>query len=219
MNANSLHKKHCYLKIFVEKLLEKGLYFSAICIQEARISSDTNTKSLDLPGYTLHPKTSTHFHTGGLATYIHNSFSAQEREKLDYSTETSEALFLDVFGKSISGKVTIGNVYRPGRNNNNLQSIRRFINDIKPSLNTLNRENSYSFIAADFNINLLKLHNQEGVADFFDFICSKDFLPMITIPTRFDEQTCSLIDNILVNPPANLGILDTNKITSHVLKQ
>ena len=33
---------------------------------------------------------------------------------------------------------------------------------------------------------------------------------------RFNEKTCSLIDNILVNPPAKSGILDSKKITSHV---
>ena len=32
MNADSLHAKHSYLQISVEKLLVKGLFFSAICI-------------------------------------------------------------------------------------------------------------------------------------------------------------------------------------------
>ena len=113
-------------------------------------------------------------------------------------------------------KVTVCNLYRPPRKNNNLKAIRKFIADIRPSLNTLKKEKSFAYLAADFNINLLKIHNNTGVSEFFDFICSKDFLPQITIPTRFHEKTCSLIDNILVNGPANAGLLDAKKIISHV---
>ena len=43
-----------------------------------------------------------------------------------------------------------------------------------------------------------------------------DFLPQITLPTRFAEKSCSLIDNILVNPPASEGLLDGSKINTHV---
>ena len=81
-NADSLHKKHTELAIMVELLLTKNVFFSAICVQEARITDNTDCDPLNLPGYKLEPKGLVCSSKGGLVTYVHNSFTATPRPSL-----------------------------------------------------------------------------------------------------------------------------------------
>ena len=81
MNADSLHAKHAYLQLFVEKFLQKDMHFSAICLQEARINVNTDCKPLDLPQYELIPQPQTVSTKGGLAIYLHQDFSPYDRTK------------------------------------------------------------------------------------------------------------------------------------------
>ena len=216
LNADSLHKKHIQLSIFVELLLNKGLFFSAIAIQECRITDKTNCNPLDIPQYKLEPMGQVCSKKGGLVIYLHDNFNGVAREDLYKKSSLWEAQFLTVTGESIDGSITLINLYRPPRRNNNLETIKQFIKEFKPCLTKLQNENNFKILCADFNINLLKVNEDQGVNDFFDFICLKDFLPQITLPTRFDTASCSLIDNILVCPPTKQGILDGSSIKSHV---
>ena len=77
------------------------------------------------------------------------------------------------------------------------------------SLRGLNRS---SFICGDFNINLLDINSKEHVNEYFESICSRGFFPKITLPTRIQPPSFSLIDNILTN-----DIDKTNNSTSGLL--
>ena len=102
MNADSLHAKHAHLRIFVDRLLTKGMFFSAICIQEARIHKNTNCKMLDLPKYNLIPKPSVCSKKGGLAIYLHQDFFSFDRTDTLYKkSKIWEGQFVDVYGPSI----------------------------------------------------------------------------------------------------------------------
>ena len=215
-NIDSLHAKHAELQIFVENLATKNMFFSCLCFQEARITEKTDTDPLKLDHYNLITRSQQVSKKGGLAIYLHSSYFHVERPNLYKKSKLWEALIIDVYGPSIETKLTIANIYRPPRFNNNLYTVQDFMNELKPCLTELRRENSYSIVAADFNINLLKLNSNEAVTHFFDAICEADFLPQITLPTRFAEKSCTLIDNILVNSPASEGMLDGTKINSHV---
>ena len=50
-------------------------------------------------------------------------------------------------------------------------------------------------LAGDFNINLLKLNENETCSEFFDSLLAHSFLPQITVPTRFGQFCHTLIDN------------------------
>ena len=221
MNADSLHAKYSHLRIFVDKFLSKGMYFSLICIQEARITTNTNLKILDLPQYELIDQPQVCSSKGGLVIYLHHDFTYTNRtQDLYKKSKIYEGQFVDVYGPSIPEKITIANVYRPPRQNNNLYALTDFSNEIGPILKKLKRENTYTFLTADTNINLLKIGTHQGVSNFFEFLCDVDFLPQISLPTRYAKKSCSLIDNIFVNPPENVGVLDGSKIETHVfLKQ
>ena len=74
-------------------------------------------------------------------------------------------------------------------------------------------------LSGDYNIDLLKLNDNTKISDFFDTITSLTFDPIITLPTRFSDRRCTLIDNFICKfSPAILnstnGIL-TNNISDH----
>ena len=72
-----------------------------------------------------------------------------------------EGLFIDVSSQNLRWPITIGNIYKPPQNNNNNANIERFIEEISPIINTLQKENKYAAIVGDFNINLLQINERE----------------------------------------------------------
>ena len=50
-------------------------------------------------------------------------------------------------------------------------------------------------LAGDFNINLLKLNDNEIYSNFFKTLVSHSLYPQITLPTRFTRINGTLIDN------------------------
>ena len=59
--------------------------------------------------------------------------------------------------------------------------------------------NRSSYICGDYSIDLLKIKTNKHFNDFFDNLISVGFFPKITLPTRFTEQSSTLIDNVLSN--------------------
>ena len=107
-------------------------------------------------------------------------------------------LFIDIAGENIINKITLGNIYKPPKDNSNNQNMSCFIDEITPSLHTLSKENSNSILVGDFNIDLLKLNERHIFSKLFDNMCSSGFFPHITVPSRFATNRCSLIDQIYI---------------------
>ena len=59
--------------------------------------------------------------------------------------------------------------------------------------------NRSSYICGDYNIDLLKIKTNKHFNDFFDNLITVGFFPKITLPTRFTEQSSTLIDNVFSN--------------------
>ena len=127
-----------------------------------------------------------------------------------------EAIFFEIRGSLIKDKkITVGNLYRPPRDSKRLVTVQSFCDELKPMLKRLQNENSYSVLCGDFNLNLLDIQGDNGFNFYFNFMTERDFVPVITLPARFDKNTCSLIDHIWVNKPSN-GALDPANLTSRV---
>ena len=62
-------------------------------------------------------------------------------------------------------------------------------------LSSLDQIQHNVIFAGDYNINLLKLNEDELISDFFDLLTSHSMYPQITLPTRFSEIHGTLIDN------------------------
>ena len=76
--------------------------------------------------------------------------------------------------------------------------IRQFINELSMVLSTIERKNNDVLLAGDFNINLLKLNENQICSEFFDSLLAHSFLPQITVPTRFGQFSHTLIDNFFL---------------------
>ena len=79
--------------------------------------------------------------------------------------------------------------------------------------------NKLSYICGDYNIDLLKLKVNPRFGEFFDHIISSGFFPKITLPTRFSDQSATLIDNVFstnIEEKEVSGIL-LNHISDHQL--
>ena len=216
LNVDSLNKKWDELKAFFSMLDTKNLSFCCIQFQEVRITDQCNCSKFELPNYKLLKQGSICSKKGGLITLVRNDFSARVRENLYKKSTFFEAQFIEVTGPSTkNNKITVANIYRPPRRNNRLITVRSFIKELRPILNVLRNENSYSILSGDYNLNLLKVSQNTGFSEFFDVMAGKDFIPAITLPTRFDKKSCSLIDHIWVNKPSK-GALEPARMSSRV---
>ena len=111
----------------------------------------------------------------------------------------------------------IGNIYRPSRMLKD--EIKQFINEFTSLIVSLEKYRLSINLAGDYNLNLLKINNDELCSEFFDLITSHSLLPQITLPTRLSQISGTLIDNILCKAhtyikPAKAGIL-LNKVSDH----
>ena len=64
---------------------------------------------------------------------------------------------------------------------------------------TINNENKCGVILGDINIDGLRINHNVESKKFFETCLDEDFIPLITIPTRIQDDKCSTIDHIIVN--------------------
>ena len=137
---------------------------------------------------------------GGLMIFLNESYSYKVRN-LFTNSNIWEGLFIDINGGNLCRTFTIGNIYRPPHDNNNNANIEQFISELSPIIDIIQRENTYAAIVGDFNINLLQISEREKFGDFLDLMCTNNFFPKISFPTRFARHSCSLIDQIFFKTP------------------
>ena len=66
-------------------------------------------------------------------------------------------------------------------------------------LRTIKHRNSSVLVCGDFNIDLLSVTSNRHVTEYFDNIITSRFFPKITLPTRIQENSNTLIDQIWSN--------------------
>ena len=54
-------------------------------------------------------------------------------------------------------------------------------------------------LVGDFNINLLKHSSHQNTGAYLDLLLENGFLPLITLPTRIQNSSASLLDHIATN--------------------
>ena len=212
LNIQSINAKFDNIYPVINNLSSMGLYFGAICLQETWLSSDADVSLLHIPGYKLIHQGSKCTRHGGLIIYLHEEYTYKLRNIYTQS-DIWEGLFIDVSGQNLRRPITIGNIYKPPHNNNNNANIERFIEEISPIINTLQKENKYAAIVGDFNINLLQINEREKFEEFFDLMCTNNFFPKITLPTRSSKKSCTLIDQMFCKSPH----LDHTNISSSII--
>ena len=84
-------------------------------------------------------------------------------------------------------------------------------------LGNINHKNCEIQILADFNINMLNFETHGLTNDYINSLISKSFLPIITMPTRINHQSATLIDHIWTNKVSSFytsGII-INSLSDH----
>ena len=222
VNIQSLNAKFEELSTMIKYFRENFKFnFSAICLQECWLDDETDTSQFKIPNYNLIPQGKQCCHHGGLVTYIHEEFKGKVRSLFKKSKERLwEGQCITVTGERLKSKVTISNIYRPPKLNNNNATLKSFISELIPYLNILESEKNRNIILGDFNIDLLQLQHRAIIEEFYDKFVSMGFLPRITLPTRFSTKSCTLIDQIFCNfeNPAQIctSAILTSKLSDHL---
>ena len=204
------------LRTFLLKILKKfkysDAYFSRIeCIYKCNLHTGSKNrgtfkcKTLKIITQAYTDRCS---RKGGLVTYILNSISFVS-QTMHNTYSTWEGLFVDIIDDS--GKnISICNIYRPPRNNNNHVSIDSFLLEFSPVIQTLSKISLKNVVlAGDFNIDLLKLNSNTKYQEFYDTLAEFDFLPIITLPTSISKRNATLIDHMYCKSPNPLTISES----------
>ena len=80
--------------------------------------------------------------------------------------------------------------------------VEHFIESSEHIFTNIN-DTSYYIVAGDFNIDLLQT-NHESTTKYINGFLGANFIPCITLPTRFCETTATLIDHIMVKVPRKM---------------
>jgi len=149
----------------------------------------------NIPGYNLISLPRPNRIGGGVGIYLSNIFSYTIKSDLmDIMKDVCEYVVIDVSINS-NESIIIVSMYRPP--NTDLQSFNIKFNNFLDKL-TVDRRKKI-FIAADTNIDLLKINSHSKTEEFLNTLLSFSFLPTITKPTRITSDTSTLLDNIFTN--------------------
>ena len=192
-NIQSINSKFNELEAFIEELSRNSFKFNVICLQETWTSENDDLSQFSLHGYDCIAQGKTCSKNGGLIIYVDNNYRSEVKLKLNMY-EHWEGLIVQINGGNLSKNITIGNIYRPPRTSND--NLNALINEFSSIVSSLehNCKNSL-IIAGDFNINLLKLNENDMYSSYFDALISHSLFPQITFPTRFTRTNGTLIDN------------------------
>ena len=217
LNCQSLNAKLEQLKIYVETY-NNDACIDILCLQETWLTAASDLSQFQIPGYDLIVSSKSCTSHAGVAMYIHERFKYRIIDS-DVS-EIWDGLFLEVTVENNlheSKSIIIGNIYRPPRQS--VVNLVTFTNEIANLINQF-QNNKHVVFTGDFNIDLLKYKQNNHINDFLETLISNGYVPKITMPTRLNELSATLIDNIFVKVSENFstttGAVLINQISDHL---
>ena len=169
--------------------------FDIIAISESKLKSDP-VVNISLAGYKSPLHTFTESEKGGTMLYIKDGINYKPRKDLEiYESKVLESTFIEIINAGDSNNL-IGVIYRHPHMNTDA-----FINDKLNGLMhklSLENKNKKVYLAGDFNFDLLKLTNHADTSHFYEKITSNLFTALITLPTKINSKSNTLIDNFLM---------------------
>ena len=154
----------------------------------------------------------------GFVIYLSNKC---QHEVLNIHEQSNlwDGQFIKISGMLHNINIILGNIYRPTNDiNKNYKALFDELIRILTILNTLKHE---VIIAGDVNIYLLKVNTNMHAHENVHTLIAQSFIPKITLPTRFSDRRCPLIDNCICKlSPAmqdSSAAMFTNNISDHQL--
>lgn len=192
-NIRSLNNKWDDFTEMIDNFKAKDFNFSAICLQEIWNVNPSFKTSLE--GYCdLNYKTR-EGRGGGVGIFISSKFDFEVINKISlFKSNIFESLFVKIF-ITASKYVIVGSIYRPPHSN--IKEFNDNLNKIFCQITTDSQLKHFDdlIICGDFNLNLL---NNINTVDFMDTMFNQHLFPTISKPTRVNENSATLIDNIFV---------------------
>lgn len=197
LNIASLQYHFEDLKILLSSLEHD---FDIISISETKLKQNSPPViDINIPNYQFE-HTPSDANKGGTLLYISNKHNYKPRMDLKsqlYESKQVESTFIEIINPK--GKNTIiGSIYK-----HFTISQKDFTDKINQFLTNVSRENKPCYLSGDFNMNLLSIDDDAETERFFDSLTEKQFMPLITVPTRIAKTSKTLIDNIFYNQFSN----------------
>ena len=158
--------------------------FSVICLQETWLSDNDYVCLFSLPGYECISQGKHCSGKDGLVIYVDNTYTSKVKLNINMH-ESWEGLIVQIKGCGLTRSLTFGNIYRPPITRN--YDLNSFINEFAYIISSLENINSNLIFAGDFNINLLKLNENDSYSNFFDTLISQS-LPSNNTPHHIHQK-------------------------------
>ena len=150
-------------------------------------------------GYTFYCDLPVSGYVGGVGIYIKNTIAQNQLDTVKLKTDENckvENIWVEI--SKNKQKYIIGGLYRhPG------QDIEQFTNKIEKMFLQLKKMNLPCLIAGDINIDLAKYDTHNPTTSYLENILLHNIVPTIVMPTRFTDQSATIIDHIYFWPGRN----------------
>ena len=108
--------------------------------------------------------------------------------------------FIDVCGVNLKGKLTIGNIYRPPRSNNDNTTWNSFITqETDPVMSSISNENSHAIVTGDFNIDLQQIDETTQIQKLLTYLSLVVSFPKLQCPQGHPDSMHLLLIRCTVN--------------------
>ena len=193
----NIHSIQAHIQELRDLLVLIDFDFDFICISESKIVQDINPEvDISIDGYQSPIGTPTESTKGGVLMYVKKGISVKPRPDLNnlmYKSRELESFFVETINPKEKSSI-IGVIYKHPCMYSNV-----FNDDyLKPLLDTIS-QNQFVYLSGDFNFDLLKVSSHSETSEFFDLMMSNLILPTITIPTKINRESNTIIDNIFTN--------------------
>ena len=95
------------------------------------------------------------------------------------------------------GKVVIGVIYK--HPNSTVKGLKYFRQKLEENMIKINKKKQKCIICGDINIDGMKVLKDTNTKLFFESCLLNNFIPLTTLPSRFQNDICTAIDHIIVN--------------------
>jgi signal recognition particle subunit SEC65 len=203
INIQSLNSKHSELRNQIIELTSKNLKIDVIAIQETWDICQPDL--LAIPGYqTFICKNRVNMRGGGVGFYVKNGINFKIIDNLSpFEQKIFESLTIQISYNDKS--ILLTSAYRSNGalpNMTSIQQLEVFQAMFGELLHNLNNRRLPSYVFIDSNIDLLNLHSEQS-KNYLNTILSNGFLQLTMKCTRIQNQSRTLIDQILTSSKCN----------------
>ena len=163
---------------------------SIITLQETHLLPNTDVNFFQLPGYTLVYDFARINTFGGVAIYVHDSFSFEslDIELFHQNSTVFESILLKVCNNHCKHQShVIGSIYR--RPSDLIADLTQFTDEFSVILSNVHAMCNQAYMNGDYIINLLLLHTNNHYDAFHENVTSQGFFLKISRPTRSFENS------------------------------